>query len=93
MSLAFVGETSLKRGKKTASLNYEFLLARERDTRLSTTLRSVTLCFRTFRLLQPVKLVLPFKTFRMHSLMLYTRSFIQFETMTLRSLGSAVFST
>ena len=32
MRLAIVGKTTLKRGKKTASLNYEYLLARERHS-------------------------------------------------------------
>jgi len=69
-----------------------FLLL-EKGIRLSATVRSVALCLGNLRVLQPENLTFPFKALRMHSLMLFTISLLQFEIIALRSFGSAVLST
>jgi len=69
-----------------------FFLA-ERGKRLSETLRSAALCFCNLLVSQPVSFILPFRTFKIHSLIQCTTSLLHFEIIGLRNFGSAVFST
>jgi len=62
-------------------------------TRLSATLRSTDLCFLNFCLAQSDTFKFPFNTFRMHSLIQFNSSRLQFEILALRNLGCADLST
>ena len=81
-----------QREQESASPNYELLLGRWRNS-LVGLLAKCGLVLSNLRVLQPVNLTFPFKTLRMHSIMLFTSSLLQSQIMALRSFGSAVLST
>ena len=93
MRLAIVGSTALRWGSRKPPRCTMSLFLPERGTRLSATARRTCLCFRSLRVTQLDNLTLPFSTFSTHSLILFNSSLSQFETIALRNLGRAVFST
>ena len=93
MRLASVGRTALNRGSRNlprCTISFFFF---ERVTRLSETLRSAALCFCSLRVSQTVNFILPFNTFKTHSLIQLTNSLLHFEMIALRNFVSADFCT
>ena len=90
---AIVGWTVLNRGKRNPPRCTMSLFLTDRGTCRSRTLRSTALCFYSLRVLQTDDRILPFRTFKTHSLIQLTSSLLQFEMIALRNLGLAILST
>ena len=59
----------------------------------STILRSASFCLLSLSFTQLVSAMLPFKTFKTHSIIQLKRSLSQFDVIALRNFGRACFST
>ena len=86
MRLASVGRMAHNRGSMNSPRCTIIFFLAERGTRLSETLRSAALCFCSLRVSQPVRFMLPFRMFKIHSLIQCTTSLLHFEMIALRCL-------
>jgi len=92
MRVAIVGKTALKGGKKTASLNYEFIFARERHS-LICDLPKCDLVLSQFPLTTACQLNNTVQDIQVAFAYAIHEILLTIQTMGLRSLGLAVFST
>jgi len=78
--------------QESPALFNKFLLLGERHAPVGD-FEKRRLVFCSLRVTQPVNLILPFNTFKTHSLTQLTSSLLHLEMIALRKFGSAVFST
>ena len=91
--LARVGKTAVINGNRKPPAWTMIRFFAGKGQRLSMSERRLDLCFVNLRLAQLLNCIFPFNPFNTHSLMLFSRSLLQFEMIALRNLGLAVLST